>query len=46
MKITKNIRVGLSEDNWTELRIIAAENDVSVTELVSQILQREVEREL
>ena len=46
MKITKNIRVRLAEDDWTELRIMAAEENISVTELVSQLLQREAQREV
>jgi predicted DNA-binding ribbon-helix-helix protein len=35
------VRVTLSAETWRKLRLLAAEQDVSMTRLVGSILQRE-----
>ena len=37
--ITKNVRITLTNDDWTEIRILAAENGLSVTAQISRIVE-------
>jgi hypothetical protein len=38
---TKTVRITLSESEWRRLRLKAADENVSLTRLVSEILERE-----